>query len=172
MGTFTKSFSGMGGYIAASKEVVDYLKASSPGLLFHNAMCPVITKQIITAFKVIMGEDGTNIGQQKIQALKDNSNFFRAEMKRIGFQVIGDDDSPIVPLMIYLPCKIAAFSRECLKRGIALVVVGFPATSVVASRSRVCLSAGHNREDLEKAVKIFEEIADLLNLKYTHRSMG
>lgn len=172
MGTFTKSFSAMGGYIAASKEVIAYLKASSPGLLFHNAMCPVITQQIITAFKVIMGEDGTTIGQEKILSLKENANYFRAEMKRIGFQVIGDDDSPIVPIMVYLPGKLAELSRECLKRGIALVVVGFPATSVVASRARVCLSAGHKRSDLEKVVKTFEELADLLNLKYAHRSMG
>ncbi len=172
MGTFTKSFSGMGGYIAGSKELIDYLKANSAGLLFHNSMSPTIAKQVLTAFKVIMGEDGTDIGARKIKALKDNANFFREGMRKIGVQVIGDEDSPIIPMMIYLAPKVAAFSRECLKRGLAVVVVGYPATSVVESRARFCISAGHTREDLERALKTIEEVAILIDLRYERYILG
>ncbi len=172
MGTFTKSFSGMGGYIAGSKDLINFLKANSSGLLYHNSMSPTIAKQVLTAFKVIMGEDGSTIGRQKIDALKANSNFFREGMRKIGVQVIGDEDSPIIPMMIYLPAKIAAFSRECLKRGLAVVVVGFPATSVVMSRARFCISAGHTRDDLVKALKVIEEVTELLNMKYDRHILG
>lgn len=172
MGTFTKSFSGMGGYIAGSKELIAYLKANSSGLIYHNSMSPIIAQQVLTAFKVIMGEDGTDIGRKKIDALKDNSNFFREGMKKIGVQVIGDEDSPIIPMMIYLAPKVAAFSRECLARGLAVVVVGYPATSVVMSRARFCISAGHTREDLVRALKVIEEVAILLNLRYERHIMG
>ena len=74
-------------------------------------------------------------------------------MIKMGLHVYGSYDSPIVPVLIYMPGKLAAFSRECLKRGVAVVVVGFPATSVVLSRARFCLSAGLTRADLENAVR-------------------
>ena len=74
--------------------------------------------------------------------------------------------------MIYFPAKIAAFSRECLKRGIAVVVVGFPATSVVLSRVRFCISASHTREDLEKAVAVIDEVTELLCMKYNKNFIG
>ena len=142
MGTFTKSFSGMGGYIAASNEIIRYLKSNASGQLYHNSMSPIVCAQVIRAFNVIMGKDGTTTGQDKIARLRTNSNYFRDELRRIGFHVVGHYDSPIIPVMIYAPCKIAAFSRECLKRGLAIVVVGFPATSVIMSRARFCISAG------------------------------
>lgn len=162
----------MGGYIAASKDVIDFIKSNSSGSLFHNSMPPVICQQIIAAFKVIMGEDGTDIGRQKIAALRNNCNFFRAEMKRLGLHVYGDDDSPIIPILLYIPAKMAAFSRECLKRGVAVVVVGFPATQAHLGRSRFCLSAGHSLDDLRYVVKVMEEVSDLLNVRYSHRVLG
>jgi serine palmitoyltransferase len=108
----------MGGYIAASKEIIDFIKTHAAGIQYHNSLSPVVTKQIITAFKVIMGEDGTSIGRQKIATLAANSNYFRTEMVKMGLHVYGNYDSPIIPIMLYSPCKIAAFSRECLKRGL------------------------------------------------------
>jgi serine palmitoyltransferase len=166
MGTFTKSFSGMGGYIAGSKDLINFIKANSAGILYHNSMSPIICQQVITAFKVIMGRDGTDIGQKKLDALRDNSNFFRQELKRLGLEVIGNEDSPIIPVMLYVPSKIAAFSRECLKRGLAVVVVGFPAVSVLTGRSRFCISAGHKKEDLAKAIEVLDEVADVVRIKY------
>lgn len=172
MGTFTKSFSGMGGYIAGSQELIDFIKANSAGALYHNSMSPIICQQVLTAFNVIMGKDGTDIGKQKLQALRDNSNYFRKELTRIGLEVLGNDDSPIIPVMLYVPTKIAVFSRECLKRGLAVVVVGFPAVSVLTGRSRFCISAGHKREDLEEAIRSIEEVAELIQIKYKHRFLG
>eukprot|EP01038_Epipyxis_sp_PR26KG_P008357 gene8357-11304_t len=172
MGTFTKSYSGMGGYIAASQDVIDFIRSHSAGTLYHNSLSPIVASQILTAFKVIMGEDGTQIGQQKLVSLKENSNYFRNEMIKMGLHVYGDFDSPIIPVLIYFPSKVAAFSRECLKRGLAVVVVGFPATSVILSRARFCISAGHTRADLEFAVKVIDEVSSLLCLKYERNFIG
>jgi serine palmitoyltransferase len=74
--------------------------------MYHNAMSPIVCQQILTAFKVIMGEDNTDIGRRKIQQLKDNANFFREKMISIGLHVYGDFDSPIVPVLIYFPAKV------------------------------------------------------------------
>jgi serine palmitoyltransferase len=169
---FLKSFSGMGGYIASSKSVINFLRAQASGLLYHTSMSPIVCSQILTAFKVISGQDGTDIGLKKIERLKYNSNFFRDEMKKLGLHVMGDYDSPIIPVMIYFPCKIGAFSRECLKRGLAVVVVGFPATSVVKYRAIYCISAGHTIDDLKFAVKVLSEVADLLCLRYEKNFIG
>jgi len=166
MGTFTKSFGGMGGYIAGSKELITAIRARSAGFVYHNSMSPVVCRQIITALEVIMGLDNTNIGQEKIRNLRENSNYFREELVKMGLHVYGSTDSPIIPVLIYNPGKVAAFSRECLARGLAVVVVGFPATPLVYSRSRFCISASHNRRELENALKIIEEVAELLQLKF------
>jgi len=172
MGTFTKSFGGMGGYIAGSKEVVKFLRNKCAASSYHNSLSPTVCQQIISSFEVIMGRDGTDIGKQKITALRDNSNYFRMRLTDMGLHVLGHYDSPIMPVMLYNPTKIAAFSRECLKRGLAVVVVGFPAVPILMSRARFCLSAGHTREDLDRALEEIDDIADLLKLRYAKSTFG
>ena len=119
-----------------------------------------------------MGLDGTNIGKQKISALRDNSNYFRMRLIDMGLHVMGHYDSPIMPIMLYNPTKIGAFSRECLKRGLAVVVVGFPAVPILMSRARFCISAGHTRQDLDRALVEIDEIADILKLRYARSAFG
>jgi serine palmitoyltransferase len=69
-------------------------------------------------------------------------------------------------LSIYYPAAIAAFSRECLKRGVGVVVVGSPATDIIGSRARFCLSAAHTRKDLDFGLQAISEAGDICNLKF------
>eukprot|EP00823_Brevimastigomonas_motovehiculus_P002576 TRINITY_DN1558_c1_g1_i1.p1 TRINITY_DN1558_c1_g1~~TRINITY_DN1558_c1_g1_i1.p1 ORF type:complete len:130 (-),score=29.06 TRINITY_DN1558_c1_g1_i1:101-460(-) len=117
--------------------------------------------------KIIMGEDGTNIGKEKLARLRENSTYFRRRLISMGCHVLGDYGSPVVPIMLYNPGKIAAFSRECLKRNLAVVVVGFPACQLLLARCRICISAGHSNEQLEDAVEKISEVCDLLGVKYS-----
>lgn len=172
MGTFTKSFGGMGGYIAASMDVIDALRVHCAASSYHNSMSPIVCQQIISSLKIIMGKDGTHIGNEKIIALRDNSNYVRMRLSDMGLHVLGYYDSPIIPVMIYNPTKLAAFSRECFKRGIAVVVVGFPAVPILMCRVRFCISAGHNRQDLDRALDYIDEIADILKIRYTRSIFG
>eukprot|EP00245_Coleochaete_scutata_P018190 TRINITY_DN931_c0_g1_i1.p1 TRINITY_DN931_c0_g1~~TRINITY_DN931_c0_g1_i1.p1 ORF type:complete len:259 (+),score=41.84 TRINITY_DN931_c0_g1_i1:69-779(+) len=166
MGTFTKSFASCGGYIAGSEDLISYLRHTSAGSLYATAMSPPAVEQVISALKVIIGEDGTNRGQQKLNNLRENSNWFRQELRKLGVEVLGDEDSPVMPVMLYNPAKIPAFSRECYKRNVAVVVVGFPATPLLLSRARVCISASHTRADLEHALEVINEVSNLVGLKY------
>ena len=84
MGTFTKSFGGMGGYIAADKSVIDYLRISCSGSMYHNAMSPVVCQQVITAFQIIMGDKCGKVGKEKLDDLRNNSNYFRRELEKMG----------------------------------------------------------------------------------------
>lgn len=166
MGTFTKSFGAVGGYVAGSKALIDRLRATSAAMIYASAMAPACAQHIIWVFDQICGRDGTRIGKMKIKSLRDNSIYVRQQLARRGLQTLGDWDSPVVPVMLYNPAKIAAFSRECLARGLALVVVGFPATPLLLSRARICLSAGHTREDLDWALAVIDEVAELIQIKY------
>ena len=78
----------------------------------------------------------------------------------------------IIPVLLYDLTKIGAFSRECLKRGLAVVVVGFPATTLVKSRARFCVSAGHSRADLEDALGKIKEVAELIKIRYAISPLG
>ncbi|XP_043929987.1 serine palmitoyltransferase 2-like [Protopterus annectens] len=130
-----------------------------------------VEQQIISAMKCIMGEDGTTIGQKRVQQLAENTRYFRRRLMEMGFIIYGNSDSPVVPLMLYMPAKIGAFGREMLKRNIGVVVVGFPATPIIESRARICISAAHTREMLDSALKVFDEVGDLLQLKYSRHQL-
>ncbi|CAB4275509.1 unnamed protein product [Prunus armeniaca] len=166
MGTFTKSFGSCGGYIAGSEELIQYLKYTCPAHLYATSISPPAAEQIISAIKVILGEDGSNRGAQKLARIRENSNFFRSELQKMGFEVLGDNDSPVMPIMLYNPAKIPAFSRECLKQNVAVVTVAFPATPLLLARARICISASHTREDLLKALEVFGRVGDLVGIKY------
>ncbi|KAG7238677.1 hypothetical protein INR49_030643 [Caranx melampygus] len=169
MGTFTKSFGAAGGYIGGKKELIDYLRSHSHSALYATSMSPPVAQQIITSMKIIMGEDGTTLGADRLRQLSENTTYFRRKLRDMGFIIYGNDDSPVVPMMLYMPAKIGAFGREMLKRNIGTVVVGFPATPIIESRARFCVSAAHTREMLDTALAAISEVGDLLQLKYSRR---
>lgn len=171
MGTFTKSFGAAGGYIGGKKELIDYLFTHSHSAVYATSMSPPVVEQIITSMKCIMGEDGTTFGRDRIQQLAENTRYFRRKLHEMGFIIYGNNDSPVVPLMLYMPAKIGAFGREMLKRNIGVVVVGFPATPIIESRARFCLSAAHTKEMLDTALRMISEVGDLLQLKYSRHSL-
>ncbi|KAF1957995.1 serine palmitoyltransferas-like protein 2 [Byssothecium circinans] len=111
-------------------------------------------------------------GEERLQRLIFNSRYLRLGLKRLGFIVYGHDDSPIIPVMLYNPAKMPAFSHEMLKRKISVVVVGYPATPLVSSRARFCLSAAHNKDDLDRMLAACDEIGDLLQLKFSSGVAG
>uniref|UniRef100_A0A8C2I553 serine C-palmitoyltransferase n=1 Tax=Cyprinus carpio TaxID=7962 RepID=A0A8C2I553_CYPCA len=170
MGTFTKSFGAAGGYIGGKKELIDYLRLHSHSTVYATSMSPPIIQQIITSMKCIMGEDGSTLGQERLCQLSENTTYFRRRLHEMGFIIYGNNDSPVVPLMLYMPAKIGAFGREMLKRNIGTVVVGFPATPIIESRARFCVSAAHTREMLDKALNAINEVGDLLQLKYSRKN--
>ncbi|CAM4647844.1 unnamed protein product [Leuciscus chuanchicus] len=155
MGTFTKSFGASGGYIGGRKDLIDYLRAHSHSAIYATSMSPPVLEQIITSMKCIMGEDGMTIGRSRIQRLAENTVYFRRRLREMGFIIYGNNDSPVVPMMLYMPAKIGAFGREMLKRNIGVVVVGFPATPIIESRARFCISAAHSKEMLDRVTTHF-----------------
>lgn len=169
MGTFTKSFGSAGGYIAGSKKLIDYLRVNSHAACYASAMSPPVTQQIISAMRIIMGQDGTSDGVRRIAQLARNTRYFRQRLHQMGLIVYGNEDSPVVPVLVYMLSKIGAVVRTLGKRQIATVGVGFPATPLMEGRIRICLSAAHSKEQLDRALKVIEEVADELGLRYSQK---
>ncbi|KAB0352439.1 hypothetical protein FD754_017296, partial [Muntiacus muntjak] len=106
-------------------------------------------------------------GRKRIQQLAKNTRYFRQRLSKMGFIVYGNEESPVVPLLLYMPAKVAAFARHLLKRKIGVVVVGFPATPLAEARARFCVSAAHTREMLDTVLEALDEMGDLLDVKYS-----
>src|SRR5690606_24531562 len=118
MGTLTKSFGANGGYIAANQDIIDKLRVTNAGSLYGEAPAPPVLAQISTSLRIIAGEIVPGQGEERLQRLAFNSRYLRLGLKRLGLIVYGNDDSPIIPIMLYNPAKMPAFSHEMLKRKI------------------------------------------------------
>ncbi|XP_012217853.1 serine palmitoyltransferase 2 isoform X2 [Linepithema humile] len=169
MGTFTKSFGSAGGYIAGTKALINYLRIHSHAHTYAVSMSPPVTQQIITSMRIIAGEDGTDAGDKRIKQLARNTKYFRRRLNQIGVIIYGNDDSPVVPMLVYLFSKIGAVIRTLIKYNIATVGVGFPATPLMEGRIRFCLSAAHTKEQLDYVLSHIEMIADTLGLRYSKK---
>ncbi|CAC5364768.1 SPT [Mytilus coruscus] len=157
MGTFTKSFGAAGGYIAGNKKLIHYLRLNSHAAVYSSSMPPAVTQQIISSMLIIMGKDGTTKGQQRINQLKWNTQYFRRKLKESGFIIYGNDDSPVVPLLIFLPSKVAAMNRTCLEKGCYEQNVSREGVRITSLLVELCLSAAHSKEMLDKALNIINE---------------
>ncbi|KAL2024672.1 hypothetical protein VTK56DRAFT_6873 [Thermocarpiscus australiensis] len=167
MGTLTKSFGANGGYVAAEKHIIDELRMTNAATLLGESPTPSVLMQILASLKIIAGELMPGQGDERLQRLAFNSRYLRLGLKRLGYIVYGHDDSPIIPVMLYNPGKMSAFSHEMLKRKIAVVVVGYPATPLISSRARFCVSAAHNKDDMDRILAACDEVGDILQLKFS-----
>jgi len=166
MGTFTKAFGSVGGYIAADKDLITYLRNENYGLLWASSLSTPACQQVISALSIIMGEDRTTIGATKIRQLAENGNYFRYRAKEMGLHVLGDWGSPICPILVYHPGRVTAFSRLMLERKVAIVVVGYPATHLLMSRSRFCISAAHTRADMDFILDQLREVSLEVGIRF------
>nr|CCC93577.1 putative serine palmitoyltransferase [Trypanosoma congolense IL3000] len=166
MGTFTKSFGAIGGYLAGDQNVIDYIRTHSSLALHCDTISPPCAQQALSVLNVLNGSDGTDIGPKHIQQLMENSQFLRRGLIERGFVVLGDDASPVVPVMLYHIGRAITVWRECMRRGLAIVIVGYPATSLLETRIRFCVSAAHTRADLQFALDVMDEVRNEINIRF------
>jgi len=168
MGTFTKSFGAIGGYVAGTKRLISAARSVCASQMFSSGLSPPCVAQVLAAFQVIK----TERGKQRMQRLVRNSNLLRQTLRERGFHVIGDDDSAVVPVIIGHPAKTSTFSRKCLELGVAAVIVGFPATPLLLARARFCCTAAHSEEDIRKACDIITEAGTCSHCLYKKKILG
>lgn len=168
MGTFTKSFGAAGGYIAGSKQLIDYLRVKSHSSCYAATMAPPVARQIIGVIDSIIGnqeDPEQNEGLQRIRKLRENTIYFRNKLKERNLIIIGNHDSPVVPLMVYSATIVVEIIRAAMKKNVALVGAGFPATPLLEARVRFCVSSAHTKEMLDRVIEVVDEIGDKMWIK-------
>lgn len=151
-GTLGKALGGAsGGYTSGGQAIVDLLRQRSRPYLFSNSVAPPIVAASIKALEMI-GESS-----ELRDRLQENTRFFRAEMTRLGFDIL-PGEHPIVPVMIGDAAKATAMADALLERGVYVIGFSFPVVPVGKARIRCQMSAAHTREDLEFAVKQFAAV--------------
>ncbi|KAJ5600434.1 hypothetical protein N7450_001501 [Penicillium hetheringtonii] len=170
MGTLTKSFGANGGYIAATRSMIQKLRATNPAIAYGEPASPAIITQISISLQIIQGKMMLGQGQERLQRLAFNSRYLRLGLKRLGFIVYGHDDSPVIPLLVINPAKLTMLSRLMLDRKIAVVVAAVPVVPLALCRVRLCASAAHCLEDLERTLMAFDEIGTLLDIKISTKA--
>lgn len=110
--------------------------------------------------------DGSE-GRNRLRRLAFNSRYLSRALVKLGFITYGHPDSPVVPLLVFHPAKMAVFSRMMLERKtpIVVVVVGYPATALITARVRFCVSASHTKEDIDTLLRACDEIGGVLDIK-------
>lgn len=150
-GTLGKALGGgSGGFTSGKKEIIDILRQKSRPYLFSNTLAPSIVGASLKAIDLI--ENNNSI----IEKLKNNTMLFREKMSKLGFDIKGETH-PIVPVMIYNDKTASLMSDYLLKKGIYVVGFSYPVVPKGLSRIRVQISSSHSKEQIKKAVNLFEE---------------
>lgn len=154
MGTFTKSFGAVGGYVAGSKGVIATLRHFAAAHTVGEVIPPVIAAQCLAALRHIQ----TETGRKRLAQLRENCRYFREELLKGCHDVLGHPCSPVVPVITRAPGRGMGWNRLAADHGLAAVVVGYPAVPITEARVRFCLSASHTRSDLERAIASINEV--------------
>ena len=157
-GTLGKAFGGaIGGFTTGHKEIIDMLRQRSRPYLFSNSIPPIVAAAGIEAFNMLQEE---NTLQDK---LHENVDYFVAKMKDAKFD-IKPTQSAICAVMLYDAKLSQEFAAELLEEGIYVIGFYYPVVPQDEARIRVQLSAGHEREHLDKAINAFIKVGQKLNV--------
>lgn len=157
-GTLGKALGGAsGGYTSGRKEIVAWLRQRSRPYLFSNTVAPVITATSIKVFDLL---ESSNDLREK---LKTNSEYFRKEMTKLGFDLVPGEHA-IIPVMLGDAKLASDMADRLLDEGIYVVGFSFPVVPKGAARIRTQMSAGHNKAHLDKAIAAFAKVGKALGV--------
>lgn len=157
-GTLGKALGGAsGGFTSGRKEIIELLRQRSRPYLFSNTLAPSITGASIAVLDLL--SSSTNLRDK----LAENTLYFRQKMKEAGFD-IKPGNHAIVPIMLYEAILSQKMADKLLQKGIYVIGFYFPVVPKGEARIRVQISAGHSRENLDKAIQAFTEVGKELGV--------
>ncbi len=157
MGSFTKAFGSIGGFIVSNKTIGDYMRITARSYIFSDPIPPAIVYGLITTLRII--SEGDDLRKK----VSENANKLREGLKKSGFTVLGDK-TPIVPLFIGNEKKAIEFSDELYNRGILAPCVRRPAVLEGKERIRFSVMASHSFEQVDKLLNICQDVGKKMKL--------
>jgi 8-amino-7-oxononanoate synthase len=161
MGTFSKSLASCGGFIAGPSDVIEYLRIASRPFIFSAAAVPAAVGAALEALRVIRSE-----GRELMDRLLDNARYLRQGFRDLGLQVIepgtlpdgGEATTPVVPVIVGEDWQAVLLWKALFDAGVYTNVAIHPAVPPGGALLRTSLMATHEREQLDRALAIFERV--------------
>lgn len=157
-GTFSKSFGCVGGFAAASKRIIQYLKFYADSNIFSAAITPQVTASILKALEIMKRQPEIR------KKLWENTNYLRNRLIKEGFD-IGRSVSPIFPIMVRDNKKVYDIAKMLQEKGIFTIGIVYPAVRTKEARLRVSLLATHEIYQLDAFVNALNEINEVIKIK-------
>jgi glycine C-acetyltransferase len=157
VGTLSKAIGVLGGYVCGSRDLIEFLYHRARPFLFSTSHPPAVAASCIAAFAVLEKEP------ERIQALWDNTKYFKAGLTAAGFDT-GMSETPITPVIVGDAKKAHELSRSLFEEGVLATGIGFPTVPKGKARVRTIVTATHTREELDRALEAFRKVGKKLAL--------
>jgi glycine C-acetyltransferase len=151
LGTMSKAFGVVGGYIAGKGVIVEWLRQRGRPFLFSSAMTVPDTAACLAAISIL--EESTEL----VDRLWENSRYFKEQMRALGFD-IGQSATPITPVMLGDEQLTQEFSKRLFVAGVFATAIAYPTVALGKARIRVMISAAHSRQDLDQGLSVFASV--------------
>lgn len=157
-GTLGKALGGAaGGFIAGKKVLIDFMRQKSRPYTFSNSLPPAIVCAAIEALNLLEADNSL------VEKLRQNTQYFRKEIKRIGFTIL-EGEHPIVPVMVGEASTAMDMSNILLEHGVYVRGLWYPVVPKGEARLRVQISAAHEVQDLDRALDAFKKVGKQLGV--------
>ena len=157
MGTFSKSLASIGGFIAADKTIINFIKHNSRSLMFSASMTPASAASVLAAIDIMVEEP------ERIKRLMELTRYAREKFKALGFDT-GKSESPIIPLFIRDDIKALQMAQMLLDEGVFINPVVSPAVSKEDCIIRFSLMATHSFDQIDRAIQKITSVAKQLDV--------
>lgn len=156
VGTLSKAIGALGGYVCGTRDLIDYLYHRARPFLFSTSHPPAVAATCIAAFDVLEQEP------ERIEALWDNTRFWKKELGLLGFDIGGKttpaSETPITPILIGDGGRTMKFSRELFQEGVLGTGIAFPTVPEGKARVRTIMTATHTKEELHQALDVLKRV--------------
>src|SRR6266496_1547332 len=157
MGTFSKAFGCVGGYVVGSKDLCVYLQNKVRSYLLSGSHPPAIAGACIAALQLVQKQPSL------VKKLWDNTRYFKKGLKDIGFDT-GHSETPITPVIVGEATKARELADNLFKLGIFVLPIVFPMVARDKARVRTIVTSAHTRKDLYTSLRAFEKVGKQLAL--------
>jgi glycine C-acetyltransferase len=157
VGTLSKAIGALGGYVAGSRNLIEFLYHRARPFLFSTSHPPAVAAACIAAVDVLLEEP------EIMERLWENTRFFKSGLERLGFDT-GISESPITPVIAGDSAKANALSDRLFQEGVFAQAIGYPTVPRDKARVRTIVTATHTREDLQYALDAFQRVGKEIGL--------
>ena len=151
MGTLSKAIGVVGGYVAGSKTLIDWLKARSRPFLFSTSLTPGAAAAALASITLMQEHP------ELVEKVWENANYFKEELKKVGYN-IGVSETPITPVILGDEKVTQTFSKKLIEHGIYAKPIVYPTVPLGTGRIRNMPTAEHTKEMLDEAVAVYQKI--------------